>query len=219
MKNNIDNSLIQKVDNIVKLSNDFDELFSKLIQIQDPSKINPEQINNLYEITKLYKIIRAEHGGLLILLDKKKELIKSKSSELTDELVEDLYELSTFNSIISNVSELISNNDFEFKRIAIMFPKFMNKKPLTIMLFIKNINQDNNHIKMIEETKNTYPEHIYKVFECKPGKKINCGKINGNNLNVLVKEVPCIFTINDSNMIKLPIEKINDAKSLSKYIN
>ena len=179
MKNNIDNSLIQKVDNIVKLSNDFDELFSKLIKIQEPSKINPEQINNLYEITKLYKIIRAEHGGLLILLDRKKDLIKLKSSELTEELVEDLYELSTFNSIISNVSELISNNDFEFKRIAVMFPKFMNKKPLTIMLFIKNINPDDNYIKMIEETKNMYPEHIYKVYECKAGKKINCGKING----------------------------------------
>ena len=100
-----------------------------------------------------------------------------------------------------------------------MFPKFMNKKPLTIMLFIKNINPDDNYIKMIEETKNMYPEHIYKVYECKAGKKINCGKINGNNLSVLIKEVPCIFTVNDSNMIKLPIDKINDVQSLSKYIN
>ncbi len=131
MQNNINfnNSLIQKIDNIDKISEEFDEIFTHLIKIQDIKDITPEEIEQLYKLTKLYKFIRSEHGSLLILLDKKKDLIKSKSSELTEELVEDLYDLSTFDSIISNISDLVSNIDFEFKRIAIMFPNFINKKP------------------------------------------------------------------------------------------
>ena len=90
MQNNINfnNSLIQKIDNIEKISGEFDELFSHLIKIQDVKNITPNDIEQLYKLTKLFKFIRSEHGSLLILLDKKKDLIKSKSSELTDELVE-----------------------------------------------------------------------------------------------------------------------------------
>jgi hypothetical protein len=159
MQNNINfnNSLIQKIDNIEKISGEFDEIFSHLIKIKNVQNITPENIEQLYKLTKLFKFIRSEHGSLLILLDKKKDLLKSKSSELTDELVEELYDLSTFDSIISNVSDLVSNIDFEFKRIAIMFPKFMNKKPLTIILFIDKIDPKNKYIKMIEEVKKVYP--------------------------------------------------------------
>lgn len=220
MQNNINfnNSLIQKIDNIEKISGEFDELFSHLIKIQDVKNITPNDIEQLYKLTKLFKFIRSEHGSLLILLDKKKDLIKSKSTELTDELVEDLYDLSTFDSIISNVSDLISNIDFEFKRIAIKFPKFMNKNPLSIILFIDKNDPKNKYIKMIEEVKKIHPENIYKVFECKVGSKVNCGKYNNKDLVLAVKKDPSLFLINGSNIIQLPTENMHDKKFLLDYL-
>ena len=219
MQNNINfnNSLIQKIDNIEKISGEFDEIFSHLIN-QDVKNITSNDIEQLYKLTKLFKFIRSEHGSLLILLDKKKDLIKSKSTELTDELVEDLYDLSTFDSIISNVSDLVSNIDFEFKRIAIMFPKYMNKKPLSIILFINKIDPKNKYIKMIEEVKKLYPENVYNVFECKVGSKVNCGKYNNKDLILAAKNVPSMFLINDSNITQLPIENMQDNKILLEYL-
>jgi hypothetical protein len=220
MQNNINfnNSLIQKIDNIEKISAEFDELFSHLIKIQDVKNIKANDIEQLYKLTKLFKFIRSEHGSLLILLDKKKDLIKSKSTELTDELVDDLYDLSTFYSIISNVSELVSNIDFEFKRIAIMFPKFMNKNPLSIILFIDKFDNKNKYIKMIEEVKKLHPENIYKVFECKVGSKVNCGKYNNKDLVLVAKKVPSLFLINNSNITMLPTENIPNSKILLEYL-
>jgi hypothetical protein len=220
MQNNINfnNSLIQKIDNIEKISGEFDELFSNLIKIQDVKNITSDNIEQLYKLTKLFKFIRSEHGSLLILLDKKKDLIKSKSTELTDELVEELYDLSTFDSIISNVSDLVSNIDFEFKRIAIMFPKFMNKKPLSIILFTDKIDPKNKYIKIVEEVKKVYPENVYKVIECKIGSKVNCGKYNNKDLILSAKNVPSMFLINDSNITMLPTENIQNSKILLEYL-
>lgn len=221
MQNNINfnNSLIQKIDNIDKISEEFDEIFTQLIKIQDVKNITSTEIEQLYKLTKLFKFIRSEHGSLLILLEKKKDLLKEKSSELTDELVEELYDLSTFDSIISNVSDLVSNIDFEFKRIAIMFPKFMNKKPLTIILFIDKIDPKNKYIQIIEEVKKTFPENIYNVFECKKiGSKVNCGKYNGKDLILSAKTIPSIFLINDSNITMLPTENIQNSKVLLEFL-
>ncbi len=221
MQNNINfnNSLIQKIDNIDKISEEFDEIFTHLIKIQDTKNISPKEIEQLYKLTKLFKFIRSEHGSLLILLDKKKDLIKSKSSELTEELVEDLYDLSTFDSIISNISDLVSNIDFEFKRIAIMFPNFINKKPLSVILFIDKIDPKNKYIKIIEEVKSSHPENIYKVFECKVGSKVNCGMYGNKDLTLSAKNVPSMFLINDSNITMLPIDNMENSKILLEYLN
>ncbi len=221
MQNNINfnNTLIQKIDNIDKISEEFDEIFTHLIKIQDIKNITPEEIEQLYKLTKLYKFIRSEHGSLLILLDKKKDLIKSKSSELTEELVEDLYDLSTFDSIISNISDLVSNIDFEFKRIAIMFPNFITKKPLSVILFIDKIDPKNKYIKIIEEVKSSKPENIYKVFECKVGSKVNCGMYENKDLILSAKNVPSMFLINDSNITMLPINNMVNSKILLEYLN
>ena len=50
-----------------------------------------------------------------------------------------------------------------------------------------------------EEVKKIYPENIYKVFECKVGSKVNCGKYNNKDLVLAAKNVPSMFLINDSN--------------------
>lgn len=216
---NINISLIKKIDNIVKLSNEFDNIFNSLIRITDPSDLKSEQIEELYKLTQLFIFIRSEHGSLLILLDRKKEKINSESSELSDQLVNELYDLSTFNSIIINASELVSNIDYEFKRIAIMFPRFINKKPMTLILLTNNIKPKNKHIKMIEELKKINPENIYKVFECGVGQKVNCGKILGKSVNITVESLPSLYLINESNISTIPLDKIENVEKLAKMIN
>jgi len=216
---NINISLIKKIDNIVKLSNEFDNIFNSIIKISDNTNINSEQIENLYKLTQLFIFIRSEHGGLLILFDRKKKKMNSETSELSDKLVNDLYDLSTFYSILQNISELVSNIDFEFKRIAIMFPKFMNKKPMTLILFIDDINTKNKHVDLIEEVKKLNPENIYKIFECKVGQKINCGKVLNKNVNITVENIPSLFLINESNINDMQLDKIENASELSKMLS
>lgn len=217
---NINISLIKKIDNIVKLSNDFDKIFNSMIKISNPSDINSEQIEDLYKLTQLFIFIRSEHGGLLLLFDRKKDKILSESSELSDKLVNELYDLSTFDSILTNVAELVSNIDFEFKRIAIMYPKFINKKPMTLILFVDDIKTKNKYILMIEELKKLNPENIYKVFECeKVGEKVNCGKIFGKDININVESLPSLFLINESNISNLPLDKIKSVDMLTKMIS
>ena len=145
--------------------------------------------------------------------------MNSETSELSEKLVNDLYDLSTFYSILQNISELVSNIDFEFKRIAIMFPKFMNKKPMTLILFIDDINTKNKHVDLIEEVKKLNPENIYKIFECKVGQKINCGKVLNKNVNITVENIPSLFLINESNINDMQLDKIENASELSKMLS
>ncbi len=221
MKNNIEfnNSLIQKIDNIEKKSGEFDEIFKSLINISNFNNLTPEQIEKLYLLTSIFKSIRADHGAILLLLEMKKDLIKSNKETNQSNLEEDLYDLSTFTSIISNVSELISNIDFEFKRIAIMFPKFMNKNQTTLILLTDKNDKDNKYIKIMDEIKQINPENNYKVFKCQVGEKINCGKVDTKELKLTVKKVPSMFLVTNSNITELPVESINDVETLANFLD
>ena len=225
MKNNIDinKSLLEKIDNINKLTAEFDNIFDMFKDLQ-VSKTNQEQTNKLYRLTELYKLIRSEHGSLIMLFEEKKDIKKLNIDKLPSNiLLNDYFDLSTFESIIKNISELISNIDFEFKRIVTMFPKFLKKNPTTIILVIGLDNSSDNFVKMFEEVQTKHPEHIFKIFKSKANKKVNCGIIHGNtngkDLNILVKEVPSLFISNGETIIKLPIEKIKDTKSFEQFIN
>lgn len=244
---NLNKSLITKIDTIVNLTNEFDKLFNSILNFQDMYKQNNNEQNNnesnnnepnnnepnnnkpnnneqnkieqIYALTKNYIFLRSEHGGLLMLLDKLKNNINSVSTELSDELVNKLYDLSTFNSIINNVSELINNIDFQYKKIALKYPKYISRKPITIILFVEKIDPNNNYIKMIEEVKNLNLENIYKVIECGSNKKIKCNEILGKNISIKLDKVPSIFIINDDNIIEIPIEHVKNVKSLLNLIN
>jgi hypothetical protein len=103
---NTNKLLLEKIDNLVNLSVIFDELFKQVINFPD-GKIEAEQIQSVYSLTKNYVLIRAEHGSLILITNR---LNQDKSSELDelknmgDELVEKLYDISTFNSFMTNVS-------------------------------------------------------------------------------------------------------------------
>ncbi len=215
----INNSLIKKIDNIVKLTNEFDMIFSVLRKTyKEGVELDSEQVENIYKLTKLYIFVRSEHGSILILLDRLKDKIKAGSTELDDELINKLYDLSTFSSIVENVSNLISNIDFEYKRLAVMFPKYMNKKPLTVILVSDDLERDKNYVDIINELSKQNNERVYKVIKCEKGEKVNCGTIYGKKINIKVDVLPNMYMINEENIVELPIKQITSADILNKII-
>ncbi len=215
----INNSLIKKIDNIVKLTNEFDMIFSVLRKTyKEGVELDSEQVENIYKLTKLYIFVRSAHGSILILLDRLKDKIKAGSTELDDELINKLYDLSTFSSIVENVSNLISNIDFEYKRLAVMFPKYMNKKPLTVILVSDDLERDKNYVDIINELSKQNNERVYKVIKCEKGEKVNCGTIYGKKINIKVDVLPNMYMINEENIVELPIKQITSADILNKII-
>jgi len=213
----INNSLIRKIDHIVKLSDEFDNIFTSLIKKK--SDMDSQTIEDLYKLTQLFIFIRSEHGGIIMLMDRKKDDIKSHSSELSDKLVNELYDLSSFDSVMENVSNLISNIDFEFKRVAMMFPKYINKKPMTLILLTNNMSKNDKYIMMINKIKEIHPENIYKVIQCEKGDKVNCGKISDKNINLTAKKIPGLFLINEHKINELPSEQIDNVEILKNYFS
>jgi hypothetical protein len=215
----INNSLIKKIDNIVKLTNEFDMIYSVLTKTyKQGQEVSPDDVENIYKLTKLYIFLRSEHGSILILLDRLKDTVKSGSTQLDDNLVNKLYDLSTFNSIVENVSNLISNIDFEYKKIALLFPKYMNKKPLTVVLLSDDLERDKQYVKIIEDITKLNNQHIYKVINCKQGEKVNCGNIYGRKINITVEKLPSLYMINDDNIVELPLKQISDANALNNML-
>jgi hypothetical protein len=211
-------SLIKKISNILEMSSSFDKISVEILQ--GDVKLNPKTVEKIKELTSLYMLIRAEHGALIVLNDKLKNDIASKSSTLSDKLISKLYDLSTFTSIIENVNNLVSNTDFEFKKIALMYPRLISSNTTHIFLFVKTIDQTDKYIKMIEEVKKLRPEHEYHVIECeKVGKKIDCSPMIKSKLSIEVKSLPSMYIISESNVTEVPIEKISVSGDLIKMLD
>ena len=207
---------ITKIDDIVKLSKNFDLNFKNIINLQN-NDINEETVNNLYSLTKNYLLIRTNHGSLLLLVDNlKKSINLEENIDLDTE--NKLYELSTFMSILSNVNDLINNIDFQYKKIALKYPKFINKKPLQIYFFTDNIEDENNkYLQMVNNIKQKYPENIYKIVKCnKSDKKIKCDDIG---LNIKIVKLPVLYIVNGSSITEIPTDKIKNEEQLSKLIS
>ena len=215
---NFNKSFIKKINNIIRLSKEFDNNFKTIININN-EQINESNIQEIYNATNNYIFLRSEHGGILILLDKLKNDINSSSTELNDELINKLYNLSTFTSIVNDISQLINNIDFQYKKIALKFPKYINKKPLTLVLFIEKIDKENKYIKMIEELKNKNPENIYKVIECTPDTKIKCKEILGKDINIKIDKLPSLFIINEDNITEISNNHLQNLNSFVDLIN
>ena len=235
-------SLYKKIESILELSSDFDNLFNEIIKIKEPavvkfrevlternlmesketefrkdsneqssSILNEESIIKIYNLTRIFILIRAEHGSLLILSDRNKEDIKSSSTELSDNLINKLYDLSTFYSIIDNISNLVSNIDFQFKKVAVMFPKYINKNPLSIVLVVDKIDKSNKYIQIIEMVKNSNPENIYKIIEYSTPDVLHrdSGGVNRTNSGGIRKnEVSEKFPKSESSLKKIKLGKL-----------
>jgi hypothetical protein len=211
-------SLIKKIENILEMSGRFDKVCTSILA--GNVDLNESSINNIRELTSLYMIIRAEHGGIIILNDKMKKDVSVQDSTLSDKLINQLYDLSTFTSINDNINNLVSNIDFEFKKIALMYPKLINKETNHLIFFINKIDKENRYIKMIEDIKKIRPENEYHVIECEGGgKKIDCSKMVGMKLSIGVEKLPSLYMVNGTNIVEIPLDKLKVCGDLVKMLD
>ena len=215
---NFNKTVLDKIDNFVLQSKEFDNNYQNVLTIQN-DKINDENRKSIFMVTKYYIELRTIHGELILLVDEFKKMINSPKSLNLNENTNKFYDLSTFCSILSSVNELITNIDFQYKRIAIKYPNFINKKPLMILLLTNDDNEDNKFVKLLNDVKIQVPENIYKIIKCnKSEKKIKCDKILGVNLTLKIPTLPILFIINGSNIVEIPIDKFDDSNVLKDLI-
>jgi hypothetical protein len=222
-KDLITTSLINKSNNIVNYLQKFDNIFKNLIEVSEESA---EVIHNIAEITQLYIFIRSEHGSLILLLDETKNNINTDESEkISDKLINKLYTLSTFYSIIENISGVISNIDFQYKKIASKFSKFINKKTLTLLLIVKNYKEkpdeeENKFIEIIHQIQKEIPENVYKIIKTN-NKNVNIKDIIGieKNLELEITKNPSLFIINNDVITEISLEKNSTLEEIKKLIS
>lgn len=234
---NFNKKLIDKIDNLVKLSTEFDTGFKIVFEL-DADKINQQNAEILYSMTRNYILMRKEHGELILMMNKQINSInfepkdgdkeqnkknKKKNNTEIDNTME-LYNISTFNTLLSNANDLINNIDYEYKKIALKYPKFINDGQMTLIL-IQSTETDNKYIKMIEELKNSHPEHKYKIINCGDSKSdiLKCEKeLEAYGIKLKSdksqKSMPVIYIKNKSIITEIPLSKINDIEPIKKLI-
>jgi hypothetical protein len=211
-------SLIKKIESILEMSSKFDKICTDILS--GNVEINESSIKNIKELTSLYMLIRAEHGSIIIINDKMKKDINVEQLTKTDSIINKLYDLSTFTSISENINNLVSNMDFEFKKIALMYPKLINKNTNHLLLFVEKIDEKNKYIKMIEEVKKLRPENEYHVIECKNNNnKIDCSSMVGMKLSLTIDKLPCLYLVNGTNIAEIPIDQLKICGDLVKMLD
>jgi hypothetical protein len=129
-----------------------------------------------------------------------------------------LYDLSTFASIIENVSNLVSNIDFQYKKIAVIYPQYITRDIITVLLLVKSKKSSSKIIKIIEEAQVLFPENIYKIIETEDYKKIDCKELLNRNITIEVKKTPELFLIINDKIIEVPISSSTDINFLKKFL-
>lgn len=222
----INTKILNKINNLVKLSEEFDSEYKVIYGLNPETELDEKNIDILHSMTKNYIEIRKEHGEFLIImsnlinskasqniLETNKKNDKSKSSMETDS-INILYDISSFNTIANNINDLINNIDYEYKKIAVKYPKFINTNPITI-IFITNESdvEIKQYEKLINELKTEYPEYKYKNIKCANKSGINkCEKeLEEYNIKIKsIKSLPLAFIVNNSYVTEIPLGKIDE---------
>lgn len=235
--------LLNKIDNLVKLSTDFDSGFKIIYNLDSTKQLDESKTDILYSMTKNYILMRKEHGEILLMINKftnsipfsnidiqsqsggaKSNKNVSKSSingmdDTNETIVKTLYDLSTFNTLLGNVNDLINNIDYEYKKIAIKYPKFINKKQMLIILITPNL--EDKYAKLIDEIKTSHPEHKYKTIKCEDKKDeiVKCEEeLKEYGIKIKSKTLPVIYIINDRTFTEIPISKIDGIEPIKNLI-
>lgn len=220
--------IINKIENIIKLSSGFDKLCVKIInstenqenqENQEDQKNQENQSNYIYDLTNLYMALRSEHGGIIMILFNFKNNINENKNANEDEedKIKKLYDLSELSSIVENINSLINNVDYQYKRISLMFPNLIKKNPHVLLLFTDN--KTDKYVKMFEQMKTKYNEYKYKVVECnKIGSSVNCGKIIDKNLSIKITKIPSLYLIADDSILEIPITQFKSFEDLGNFI-
>jgi hypothetical protein len=229
--------LIDKIDNLVKLSTEFDSGFKVIFELE-AEKINEQNAQILYSMTKNYILMRKEHGELILMMNKQinsinlilkedadkepnKKNKKKNNMDIEIDNTMELYNVSTFNTLLSNANDLINNIDYEYKKIALKYPKFINGGQITLIL-IQSSNTDEKYIKMIEELKNKHPEHKYKIINCTDTKS-DISKCEEELADYGIKfkslkSLPVVYIKNKSTITEIPLSKSNDIEPIKQLM-
>lgn len=230
--------LLDKIDNLVKLSNNFDSNFKIVFELEPNTKIDEKNAEILYTMTSDYISIRKKHGELLLMMnelmnkknnfnttnDEKKTDKKNKKEDMNlknDDEINFLYDISTFTTLMNNVTDLINNIDYEYKKIALKYPKFINKKQITIILLKSDTVSNDKYTKMIEELKKDYPEHKYIISKCENKTDISKCEEEFKKYNIKIKSIknlPLIYIVNDDTVTEIPISQIDDIQPIKNLM-
>ena len=213
MDTNIFN-LSNNIENILKKSTDFDFICSDILDDLNSKNVR-EKVENL---TKNYINIRKSHGELLLLENNLKKNINKNIKLQKGGGKNELYDLSTFTSIIENVSNVVNNIDFEFKKIALLFPQHIGENKQNILYF-KDKNKNSKYSKWIDEIKDTKDNINFDIIELsEENKKYNLSKLTSEDIDIEVKNLPSLFIVKNNNLIEVQLGNIKNIEELKKIL-
>jgi hypothetical protein len=214
MDSNIFN-LSNNIENIIKKSTEFDLICTDILE-----NLNSKDTRNKIEkLTNNYINIRKSHGELLLLENNFKKNINKNIKLQKGGNKNELYDLSTFTSIIENVSSVVNNIDFEFKKIALLFPQHIAENKQNVLYF-KDKNKNSKYSKWIEEIKNTNDNINLDIVELtEENNKYNLSKLTSENKDIEIKSLPSLLIIKNNNLIKVQLDNIKNIDELKKIID
>ena len=213
MDSNIFN-LSNNIENILKKSTEFDYICTDILE-----DLNTKDIGiKVEKLTNNYINIRKSHGELLLLENNLKKNINKNIKLQKGGGKNELYDLSTFTSIIENVSSVINNIDFEFKKIALLFPQHIGENKQNILYF-KDKNKNSKYSKWIDEIKDTKDNVNFDIVELsEENKKYNLSKLTSEDIDIEVKNLPSLFIVKNNNLIEVQLGNIKNIEELKKIL-
>jgi len=213
MDSNIFN-LSNNIENILKKSTDFDYICTDILE-----DLNTKDISiKVEKLTNNYINIRKSHGELLLLENNFKKNINKNIKLQKGGGKNELYDLSTFTSIIENVSNVVNNIDFEFKKIALLFPQHIGENKQNILYF-KDKNKNSKYSKWIDEIKDTKDNINFDIVELsEENKKYNLSKLTSEDIDIEVKNLPSLFIVKNNNLIEVQLGNIKNIEELKKIL-
>jgi hypothetical protein len=213
MDSNIFN-LSNNIENILKKSTDFDYICTDILE-----DLNSKDIRiKVEKLTNNYINIRKNHGELLLLENNLKKNINKNIKLQKGGSKNELYDLSTFTSIIENVSNVVNNIDFEFKKIALLFPEYIGENKQNVLYF-KEKNKNSKYSKWVEEIKDTKDNINFDIVELsEDNKKYNLSKLTSEDIDIEVKNLPSLFIVKNNNLIEVQLGNIKNIEELKKIL-
>jgi len=213
MDSNIFN-LSNNIENILKKTTDFDYICTDILE-----DITAKDISiKVEKLTNNYINIRKSHGELLLLENNLKKNINKNIKLQKGGSKNELYDLSTFTSIIENVSNVVNNIDFEFKKIALLFPQHIGENKQNVLYF-KEKNKNSKYSKWVEEIKDTKDNINFDIVELTEDNKIyNLSKLTSEDIDIEVKNLPSLFIVKNNNLIEVQLANIKNIEELKKII-
>lgn len=208
----INKKLIDSIDIFVEKCDNFDIVYQKVLDII--LKRISDNVDILYGLVECYIEIRKYHGIIIKLYNE-----FEKSVDINNE--RDMYDLSSYNSIIDNIKNLIQNVDFQYKQFASYYPDLIDNNSVTVLLIIneKETEKDLNLINLLNKVKRDKYQNKYKVMKMKKNKSSVKLNVNKNKITLNPKSVPSLYLLRKNNLLEVPGDNIQNENVMASIIN